>query len=94
MKYGIRNGGKRRTYATAPTDQWWCVNEPHEGFESRAAQVLTHEIINTIQGKIEAPPYRCQPLTATVGRPALDYESERLLNLSDACYTKLGKNAN
>ncbi len=94
LEYGIRKGGKRRPYATAPTDQWWYVNEPHEGFESRAAQILTHELINTIQGKIEAAPYRCRPLTATPGLPALQYESERLLKLTDACYNKLGKNAN
>ncbi len=94
LDYGILKGGKRRPYATVPTDQWWYVNEAHEGFESRAAQVLTHEIINTIQGKIEAAPYRCRTLTATWGLPAMQYESERLLKLSEACYAKLGNNAN
>lgn len=94
LDYGIRKGGKRRPYATVATDQWWYVNEPHEEFRSRAAQILTHEIINTIQGKIEAAPYRCQPLTATLGLPAPQFESERLSKLNDGCYAKLGKNAN
>ena len=94
LDYGIRVGGKRRPYATVATDQWWYVNEPHEEFQSRAAQILTHEIINTIQGKIEAAPYRCQQLTATLGLPAPQYESERLLKLNNTCYAKLGRNAN
>ncbi len=94
LDYGIRTGKKRRPYATVATDQWWYVNEPHEDFQSRAAQILTHEIINTIQGKIEAAPYRCQPLTATFGLPATQFESERLLKLNDSCYAKLGNNAN
>lgn len=91
--YGILKGGKPRPYATVPTDQWWYVNEPFDKFESRAAQILTHEIINTIQGKIEAAPYRCQSLTAPSDLPAGQYESERLLKLNDSCYAKLGNNA-
>jgi hypothetical protein len=94
LDYGIVKGGKSRPYASVPTDQWWYVNEPYEGFDSRAAQILTHEIINTIQGKIEAAPYRCRMLTATLGLPATQYESERLQKLSERCYDKLGANAN
>lgn len=92
IDYGIRKGGKPRPYSSVPTDQWWYVNEPYGGFKSRAAQILTHEIINTIQGRIEAAPYYCPQLTATWGLDPAEFESERLLKLNDACYQKLGNN--
>jgi hypothetical protein len=92
VKYGIIKGGKPRPYSTVPVDQPWYVNEPVDGFRSHAAQILTHEIINTIQGRLEAPPYNCSPLTATWGLPSGQFESERLLKLNDACYEKLNKN--
>ena len=60
--------------------------------KSWAAQILTHEINNTIQAKIEAPPYRCKQLLATQGLPGDKYEGERLTKLTDQCYAKLGKN--
>ncbi len=95
LEYGIFKGGKNRPYASAPTDQWWYENEPYEGFRSRAAQILTHEIINTIQAKIETAPYNCRQLLATTpGLNATEYESERLLQLDKTCYKKLGDNAN
>lgn len=89
LEYGLMKGGKHRPYATVPADQWWYVNTPHEGFKSRAAQILTHEIVNTIQAKTEAAPYRCSKLTATAGLPGTKYEAERLGKLDDACYEKL-----
>lgn len=89
LDYGLWKGGKHRPYATVPTDQWWYVNQPHEGFKSRAAQILTHEIINTIQAKIEAAPYRCSQLTAKLGLPGAQYEAERLTKLDEACHEKL-----
>jgi hypothetical protein len=92
VDYGIWKGGKPRPYSSVPTDQWWYVNEPYGGFASRAAQILTHEIINTIQGRIEAAPYHCPQLTATWGLAPAQFESERLLKLNDACYEKLGNN--
>ena len=92
VAYGISKGGKPRSYSTVPIDQPWYVNEPIEGFRSHAAQILTHEIINMIQGRIEAPPYNCPQLTATWGLPPTQFESERLLKLNDACYEKLGNN--
>ena len=72
-----------------PVDQWWYVNEPHDGFKSRAAQILTHEIINTIQAKVQAVPCRCTRLTATVGLPSAEYEAERLAKLNNGCYDRL-----
>jgi|GEM_PF-1432298 len=93
VNYGIVKGGKARPYSSIPVDQPWYVNEPVDGFASHAAQILTHEIINTIQGKIEAPPYNCPQLSAKWGLPAGQFESERLLKLNDACYEKLGNNA-
>jgi hypothetical protein len=93
VEYGIVKGGKPRPYSTIPTDQPWYVNEPVDGFASHAAQILTHEIINTIQGKIEAPPYNCPQLSAKWGLPPAQFESERLLKLNDACYEVLGNNA-
>jgi hypothetical protein len=92
VKNGISIGGKPRSYSTVPADQPWYVNEPVEGFSSHAAQILTHEIINTIQGKIEAPPYNCPQLTAKWGLPPAQFEAQRLLKLNDSCYEKLGNN--
>lgn len=89
LEYGLWKGGKHRPYATIPADQWWYVNEPHEGFKSRAAQILTHEIVNTIQAKTEAAPYRCAKLTAKIGLPGTQFEAERLTKLDGGCYEKL-----
>jgi hypothetical protein len=93
LDYGLQIGGKPRPYCTAATDQRWFVNTPVEGFDSWAGQILTHEIINTIQAKIEAPPYNCGQLTATQGTRADVHESERLTKLTDEVYAKLGDNA-
>ncbi|CAN5538208.1 hypothetical protein BH10ACI3_BH10ACI3_02080 [soil metagenome] len=94
LDFGIIKKRKPRPYATVPVDMWWFVNTPKQGFKSWAAQVLTHEIINTIQAKLEARPYLCGQLGATPGTPANVYESERLTKISDKCYAKLGNNAN
>ncbi|MFN0278396.1 MAG: hypothetical protein ACKVRN_07315 [Pyrinomonadaceae bacterium] len=90
--YGLMKGGKQRPYATIPVDQWWFVNTPNQGFKSWAAQIVTHEINNTIQAKIEARPYKCGQLLATQGTPGNIHEAERLTKLTDKCYVKLGKN--
>lgn len=92
LAYGLAKGGKLRSYATVPVDIWWYVNTPSQGFKSWAAQILTHEINNTIQAKIEASPYKCGQLLATQGLPGDKYEAERLTKLTDKCYAKLGKN--
>lgn len=92
LTFGLMKGGKPRPYATVPVDMWWYVNTPNQGFKSWAAQILTHEINNTIQAKIEATPYKCKPLLATQGLPGDKYEGERLSKLTDKCYAKLGKN--
>lgn len=93
LDFGIIKGGKPRPYATVPTDQRWYVNTPNQGFKSWAAQVLAHEIINTIQAKIEAAPYKCGQMVGTHGARGDEYESQRLASLPDACYDKLGDNA-
>lgn len=92
LTFGLMKGGKPRPYATVPVDMWWYVNTPNQGFKSWAAQILTHEINNTIQAKIEARPYKCGQLLATQGLPGDKYEGERLTKLTDKCYVKLGKN--
>ena len=92
IEYGLNIAGKLRPYATAPTDQWWYVNTPSQGFRSWAAQILTHEIINTIQAKVEAPPYNCGQLTGTPGVACDIHESERLEKLTDKIYEALGAN--
>jgi hypothetical protein len=89
LTYGLMKGGKPRPYATVPTDLWWYVNTPKDGFQHWAAQILTHELNNSIQAKIEAAPYRCGQLLATQGRQGDLYEGERLSKISDACYAKL-----
>ena len=92
LDFGLIKGGKPRPYATVPVDEWWYVNTPKEGFRNWSAQVLAHEIINTIQAKLEAHPYRCGQLSATPGLPADRYESQRLSKITDICYAKLGAN--
>ncbi len=92
ITFGFMKGGKRRPYATVPVDQWWYVNTPQQGFKSWAAQILTHEINNTIQAKIEARPYKCGQLLATQGTPGNVHEAERLTKLTGKCYAKLGTN--
>ena len=94
IMWGLKKGGKLRPYATVPVDQWWYVNTPKDGFNHWSAQILTHEIVNTIQAKLEAAPYNCPQLLATQGTPGNIFEAERLTKISDACYAKLGNNAN
>ncbi len=94
LDYGIMKGGKKRPYATIPTDQPWFVNEPNHGFRSWAAQIVAHELINTIQGKLEAAPYLCGQLKGRPGTRADRYEAERLRGITSACYDRLGKNEN
>lgn len=97
LSYGMRKGGISRAYATVPADQWWFKNEPFEGFNSRAAQIVTHEIINTVQAKIEAPPFRCAkliplkdwaPTALEESRRSFLYEGARLSRL-EGCYAKI-----
>ena len=86
---GVQKGGLNRPYITIPVDPWWYNNEPFEGFSSRAAQIMTHEIINAINAKLEVEPYNCSPLVADPGITyASDYEASRLSKLTDDCYLK------
>ncbi|MEO7538571.1 MAG: hypothetical protein ABIV21_00955 [Pyrinomonadaceae bacterium] len=93
IDYGLMKGGKPRPYATIPTDQFWFINEPNQGFRGWAAQIVAHEVINTIQGKIEAAPYNCGQLVGTQGVRGDRHEAERLKSFTEACYAKLGNNA-
>ena len=92
LEYGIMKGGKLRPYATIPTDQPWFVNEPNHGFRSWAAQIVTHELINTIQAKIEAAPYNCGQLKGKPGSRPDRHEGERLREITPACYDRLVQN--
>jgi hypothetical protein len=86
---GVNKGGLNRPYITIPVDPPWYNNEPFEGFDSRAAQIMTHEIINAISAKLEVAPYNCMPLVADPGITyASDYEASRLSKLTDDCYLK------
>lgn len=89
---GIPVHGKLRPWAAIPVDVWWYNNEPYQGFKSRAAQIGAHETVNAIQGKLMAPPYNCERLTATDGDPAWKHESERLSKIRPECYAALGRN--
>ncbi len=91
VEYGILKEGIKRPYATVPADPWWYNNEPYEGFNSRAAQILAHELINTISAKIEVEPYNCEPLVGTDGDPATKHEGDRLAKLNEECYRKILK---
>ena len=86
---GVYKGGLNRPYITIPVDPWWYNNEPFEGFSTRAAQIMTHEIINAINAKLEVEPYNCSPLVADPGiTSASAYEASRLSKLTDDCYLK------
>ena len=92
LENGIIKGGKHRPYATIATDQPWFTNQPNLGFRSWAAQVVAHELINTIQAKVEAAPYHCGQLTGRIGLIGDKYEAHRLRSLTEQCYAKLGSN--
>ena len=86
---GVFKGKLNRPYITIPVDPWWYNNEPFEGFNSRAAQIMTHEIINAISSKLEVEPYNCMPLVAESGiTNASEYEASRLTKLTHDCYLK------
>jgi len=86
---GVNKGGLNRPYITVPVDPPWYDNQPFEGFDSRAAQIMTHEIINAINAKLEVAPYNCMPLVADPGTTyASDYEASRLSKLTNDCYLK------
>ena len=89
LNFGLVVGGRPRPYATIPTDVYWFVNTPNLGFNSWAAQVVAHEIINTIQGKLEARPYRCGQLNGTPTSRGEQYEAERLQAISEKCYSRI-----
>jgi hypothetical protein len=86
---GIPKGGINRPYITIPVDPWWYNNEPSGGFRSRAAQIMTHEIINVINAKLAVAPYFCAPLLPDRGLTnAFEYEASRLAKLTEKCYQK------
>lgn len=91
LDFGIIAGGKRRPWATVPVDPWWYVNTPKQGFKSWAAQIVAHEIINTIQAKVEARPVRCGKLNGTTNLTGDKWEASRLGVLTEKCYRKLEK---
>jgi hypothetical protein len=86
---GVPKGGINRPYITIPADPWWYNNEPSGGFRSRAAQIMTHEIINVINAKLAVAPYFCAPLLPDRGLTnAFEYEASRLAKLTEKCYQK------
>ena len=89
LDFGLIIGGRPRPYATVPTDVHWFINNPNHGFNSWAAQILTHEIINTMQAKLEARPYRCGQLTGTPNVRPDQHEGERLASISEKCYERI-----
>ena len=85
----MEKGGINRPYIIISVDPPWYNNEPYQGFDSRAAQIMTHEIINAISSKLEVEPYNCLPLSPDPGITyAADYEASRLAKLTDDCYRK------
>ncbi len=86
---GILKGGLQRPYANVPVDVWWYNDQPFEGFDSRAAQILTHELINSIGAKLEVAPYKCDSLNPDPNAAgAYASEKSRLLKLTKECYKK------
>jgi hypothetical protein len=91
--HGVPKGGRNRPYITIPVDPWWYNNEPFEGFRSRAAQIMTHEIINAINATLEVAPYFCAPLVPDAGLTnAFQSEASRLARLTEKCYQKYLEN--
>lgn len=90
VTHGILKGGINRPYATIPVDIWWYNNNPFEGFQRRSAQIISHELINIINAKLEVAPYYCASLVGVdvEGGTAYEYESGRLKKLTDDCYNK------
>lgn len=87
---GIFKGGIKRPYATIPVDIWWYDDNSQENFKTRSAQIISHELINSINAKLETTPYYCAPLVSdgSDGGTAYKYESDRLKKLTDDCYNK------
>jgi hypothetical protein len=86
--WGISAGGINRPYASIPTDPWWYTNTPYGGFNSRAAQILVHEIINTINCKLREPPYSCRELNSSLAGAEAIVEADRLEKLTADCYER------
>ncbi len=91
LDFGIPVGGKPRPWATVPVDPWWYVNTPKQGFKSWAAQIVAHEMINTIQAIVEARPFKCGKLNGTPNLLGDKWEASRLGVLTEKCYKKLAK---
>lgn len=91
LAQGVPVNGKLRPWAAIPVDLWFYNNDPYEGFKCRSGQICTHEIVNTIRGKMEAAPYFCTLGVATNGDPAWRYETDRV-RLEPGCYAALGNN--
>ena len=85
---GILKGASGRPYVTIAVDIWWYNNDPFEGFQRRSAQIMAHELTNSINAKLETAPYYCAPLTSAWSDIAYINESERLKKLTDDCYNK------
>jgi hypothetical protein len=93
VTHGVPKDGINRPYITLPVDPWWYNNEPFGGFRSRAAQIMTHEIINAINAKLEVAPYFCAPLVPAPGvTHTFEYEASRLAKLAEKCYQKYLEN--
>lgn len=87
-EYGIERGGVKIPYSSVAADPWWYTGDPFEGFNRRDAQIITHEMIHTINGVLHAT-YDCDLMSDTPGLPAYEYESGRLQSISRDCYLKL-----
>jgi hypothetical protein len=86
---GVFKGGLNRPYITIPVDPWWYNNQPAGGFNSSAASIIAHEIVNAINSKLEVAPYNCLSLTPDPSATtSYDYEASRLSKLTDDCYLR------
>lgn len=85
---GIPKGGKARPYATVAADaQWYDV--PIANFFSEGSHILVHEIINTINCKLEVPPYSFPTMVVGDSPDPYTYEKGRLQEMKDTYYDKL-----
>lgn len=98
---GILKNGKGRPYSTVPVDSWWYVNNPPPlhpdlprdtpNFTSWAAQILVHEIINSIQCLLEVAPFNLRFEFPDHKAPWI-FEAGRLACITPKYYAMLGKN--
>ena len=88
---GIVDNKGSHPYTTIPVDIWWYLDDSQIGFSTRGAQILTHELVNSLYTLAEAKPTLCKNIPTTdTNLDSYKFESVRLKSLYNTCgYTFL-----